>query len=262
MIDVHHHCLHGVDDGPRELAEAVELLAMAASEGIDTIIATPHVLRGRWRTPPREELEAKIEQLRSATNDTPHLILGSEYFFAHDVTEMLRDGVIVPLASSRYVLMELASNSVPPMIEQPLYRMQLDGWVPVIAHPERNLVFQEQPERLAFLIEHGARTQITTGSLTGEFGPQARASAETLLRRGLVHFVATDAHNTTKRPPRLRAALEALQSLVGETVAHALTVENPRAVLENRGLDYEPEPVAAAPSDGFLTRVRAFFRSR
>ena len=117
----------------------------------------------------------------------------------------------MPLAGSRYVLIELAANSVPPMIEQPLYRMQLEGWIPIIAHPERNLVFQAKPELLAALIEHGARTQITAGSLTGEFGAQARQAAETFLRRGLVHFVATDAHNMTKRPPRVREAIAALE---------------------------------------------------
>lgn len=238
------------------------MLQIAAAEGIETIIATPHVLRGRWRTPDRAELEAKVAELREATSDTPHLVLGSEYFFAHDVNEVLRDGTVVPLAGSRYVLMELAANSVPPMIEQPLYRMQLDGWIPVIAHPERNIVFQQHPDRLAALIEHGARTQITTGSLTGEFGAEARASAETLLRRGLVHFVATDAHNTGKRPPRIKEALDALKSIVGDAVAEALTVANPRAVLENRGLDYEPEPGDPPPPDGFLTRLRAFFTPR
>ena len=259
MIDIHHHCLPDVDDGPREWDEAVALCRMAADEGIETIIATPHVLRGRWRTVAVSELESRIAELQQRVGDAPRLVLGSEYFFAHDVVEVLgARNAIVPLAGSRYVLIELAANSVPPLIEQPLYRMQLEGWVPVLAHPERNTVFQARPDALAELLDHGVKTQVTAGSLTGEFGSQARKAAETFLRRRLVHFVATDAHNTTKRPPRMREPRAVLDEFVGSDVAHALTVRNPRAVVENRPLDYDPEPISE-PEGGFFTRLRSFF---
>jgi len=259
MIDLHHHCLPDVDDGPREWDEAVAMCRMAAEEGIETIVATPHVLRGRWKAFSIPELEARIEELQSRVGETPRLLLGSEYFFAHDVVEVLNArNAIVPLAGSRYVLIELASNSVPPMIEQPIYRMELEGWIPILAHPERNLVFQTRPDVLAELLAHGVKTQITATSLTGDFGPQARRAAETFLRRGLVHFVATDAHNTTKRMPRIREAMATLEELVGSDVADALTRRNPLAVLENTTLSYDPDPVPE-PESGFFTRLRSFF---
>lgn len=259
MIDLHHHCVPGVDDGPREWDEAVAMCRAAAEEGIETIVATPHVLRGRWKAFSIPELEARIAELRRRVGDTPRLLLGSEYFFAHDVVEVLeRRNAIVPLAGSRYVLIELAANNVPPLIEQPLYRMQLEGWVPVLAHPERNLVFQAKPDLLAELLDHGVKTQVTAGSLTGEFGPEARRAAETFLRRNLVHFIATDAHNTTKRPPRVREVRAVLEELAGSDVADALMVRNPRAVIENRALEYDPEPLGAEQG-GFFTRLRSFF---
>jgi len=262
MIDIHHHCLPGVDDGPRDLSEAAEMCAVAAEEGIETIIATPHVLRGRWRPFSREELQARLATLREKAGTSPRIELGSEYFFSHDMTEVLRGGVsILPLAGSRYILLELAANSVPPMFEQPLYRAQLDGWIPVIAHPERNRVFQARPGMLAAFISHGARVQITATSLTGGFGREARTAAETFLRRNMVHFVATDAHNLGKRPPRVAESLDALRELVSEPVFEALTVDNPRAVLENQGLPWDPEPAEEAPP-GFFTRLRAFFAPR
>jgi protein-tyrosine phosphatase len=266
VIDIHHHCLPDVDDGPREWDEAVAMCRMAADEGIETIVCTPHVLRGRWRTAPVAELEARIatlrDKVRDLVGDTPRLLLGSEYFFAHDVAEVLKAGnAIVPLAGSRYILMELASNNVPALLDQPLYRMQLEGWIPIIAHPERNTVFQSKPELLAALIEIGARFQLTAGSLTGEFGSAAQKAAEAWVRAGLVHFVATDAHNTGKRPPRARAALDALRSIAGKDVAEALARRNPAAVVENRRLEYEPEP-DLRPENGFFTRLRAFFDRR
>jgi protein-tyrosine phosphatase len=238
------------------------MCAVAASEGIDTIVATPHVLRGRWRPFSRQELEGRLASLRERVGATPRIELGSEYFFSHDMTEVLRAGEsIVPLAGSRYILLELASNSVPPMFEQPLYRAQLEGWIPVIAHPERNRVFQGRPEMLATFISHGARVQITATSLTGAFGPEARRAAETFLRRRMVHFVATDAHNLIKRPPRLTQALAALRELVSDAEFEALTVENPRAVVENRGLPWDPEASEETPP-GFFTRLRSFFAPR
>ncbi len=262
MIDIHHHCLPEVDDGPKEWDEAVAMCRMAAEEGVEAIVATPHVLRGLWRTAPVDELETRIAALREKAGDTPRLHLGSEYFFAHDVAEVLKAGnAIVPLAGSRYVLFELAANSVPPLLEQPLYRMQLDGWIPVIAHPERNIVFQSHPSLLAQLIAHGARVQLTAGSLTGAFGPEARKAAEAFLRRGMVHFLATDAHNTTKRAPRVREAIAVLRDLVGDEVTEALTVGNPRAVVENRALEYEPEP-EGEESPGLFARFRAFFAAK
>ena len=260
MIDIHHHCLPGVDDGPRELSEAVDLCAAAAEEGIETIVATPHVLRGRWPTFSRRELESRLTELQSRVGATPRLLLGSEYFFSHDMADLLREGTSVfPLAAGRYVLLELPANSVPPMFNQPLYRAQLEGWLPILAHPERNTVFQAGPELLEALIEHGLRVQVTATSLTGAFGAQARQAAETFLRRGLVHFVATNAHSKDKRPPRMKEALAALRDIVGGAAAQALTVENPRAVIENRPLPYEPEP-QEMPSPGLFTRLRSFFR--
>ncbi|HEV7763698.1 MAG TPA: CpsB/CapC family capsule biosynthesis tyrosine phosphatase [Thermoanaerobaculia bacterium] len=261
MIDIHHHCLPGVDDGPRELSQAAEMCLAAAEEGIDTIIATPHVLRGRWRAFSRKELESRLVELQERVGASPRIVLGSEYFFGHDMADVLREGLsILPLAAGRYVLLELPANSVPPMFNQPLYRAQLEGWLPVLAHPERNLVFQAQPDLLAALIGHGLRVQITATSLTGAFGSEARTAAELFLRRGLVHFVATDAHNMDKRPPRMKEALAALRSLTSDERVEALTVENPRAVLENRALPYDPEPEEVRVP-GLFTRLRSFFRT-
>jgi protein-tyrosine phosphatase len=259
MIDLHHHCLPGVDDGPHEWDEAVAMCRMAADEGIETIVATPHVLRGRWKPWTPADLADRLNDLQHRANGVPRLVLGSEYFFAHDMVEVLAAGKsIVPIAGSKYVLIELAANSVPPMIEQPLYRAQLEGWTTILAHPERNLVLQSRPELVAELIGHGVKMQLTAGSLLGEFGPEARRAAEVFLDRGMVHFMATDAHNTDKRPPRVRAAVDLVRQRYGDAIATSLTIENPRAVLENRALPYDPDPLPE-PVHGFLTRVRGFF---
>ena len=261
MIDVHHHCLPGVDDGPRTMAESVDLCRMAADEGVETIVATPHVLRGRWKNTSRAELQSLLEELRSRVGATPQILLGSEYYFGHDMADMLRGESVLALAGSRYVLVEFASNTIPPLVKEPLYRAQLDGWTPLIAHPERNIVFQTKPELLAALIRIGVKTQVTTGSMTGDFGRAAEAAAIDWLQRGWVHVMATDAHNTTKRPPRFRAARIRVAELAGEEVAQALFVENPKSIVEKRGLVYDPElrEVSSNETMGLFTRIRRLF---
>lgn len=258
MIDIHHHCLPGVDDGPRDLEEAADLCRLAAADGIETIVATPHVLRGRWQNTSRQLLEDKLAELQDAIGASPRLILGSEYFFAHDMNEALQNGTIVPLADSRYVLVELAAQAVPPLLEQPLYQARLGGWTTVIAHPERNLVFQSKPDLLASLVENGTKTQITAGSLLGDFGPEARQCACEWIEREMVHFVASDAHNTTRRPPRMREAAGVIRELAGDDVADALTRRNPAAVVENHGLEYDPDPKPASKR-GVLDRLKKFW---
>jgi protein-tyrosine phosphatase len=176
--------------------------------------------------------------------------------------EMLRTESILPLAGGRYVLVEFSSHTVPPLVRDPLYRVQLNGWMPIIAHPERNVVFQSKPEFLASLIRIGVKTQVTTGSVMGEFGPEAQAAAVDWLQRGWVHVMATDAHNVTKRQPRFRAARERVASLAGEEVAQWLFVDNPKSIVESRGLVYDPDlPDASADESGRLIgRIRKFFK--
>jgi protein-tyrosine phosphatase len=263
MIDIHHHCLPGVDDGPREWSEAVDLCREAEQEGVETIVATPHVLRGRWLNTSRPALQATLEILREKLGDHPRVVLGSEYFFAHDMTEVLASGSgIIPIADSRYVLVEFASHAVPPLIEQAFYRVQLEGWTPIIAHPERNLVFQAKPDLLRTLVRLGARSQVTGASLLGDFGSEAQSAAHAWINAGLVHFMATDAHNLTRRRPRARESLAALSELAGERVARAMTHDNPAAVLADKALPYEPEIMDTLQSAGLLGKLRKLLGHR
>ena len=158
------------------------------------------------------------------------------------------------------MLVEFASNSVPPMIEQPFYRVQLEGWIPIIAHPERNIVFQAKPELLVSLDAGRREDAGHRGQPHGRVRiGGARIGRGDLAPAGLVHFVATDAHNTKKRPPQVREALAVIQELAGERVATAVTRDNPQAVLDGTSLPYEPDPQLPRKQGGLMKKVRRLF---
>ena len=260
MIDIHHHCIPGVDDGPRDLDEAVALCRLALEDGIETIVATPHVLRGNWQNGSRTPLADKLDHLCKAVGDAPRLLLGSEYYFDYDMADVLASGEgIIPLANSHYVLVEFDAHAIPPLVDVPLYRAQLGGWTPVIAHPERNEVFQAKPELLAALVGRGAKAQVTAGSIAGDFGPEAQRASLQWIANGLVHFVASDAHNVKRRPPRMGAARSAVAAAAGDAVAEALFHRNAEAVIGDRQLVWDPEPSVEA-AGGLLSRLRKFFQ--
>ena len=243
--------------------EAEDLCRMAASEGIETIVATPHVLRGRWKNTSRTQLEELLAQLSERIHHSPRLVLGSEYWFGHDIDEVLRAGTpIIPLAGSRSVLVEFPSNAIPPFALEPLHRARLDGWIPIIAHPERNDVFRAKPEILISFLRSGIRAQVTAGSLIGDFGRDAQRTGLAWIQAGMVHVVATDAHNSTKRPPRFRQAWARVADLCGEPVARALFVENPRAILEGHDLPFDPEISERPDQLGVMERLRRFLTRR
>jgi protein-tyrosine phosphatase len=260
VIDIHFHCLPAVDDGPRSWDDAVALCRAAAAEGAGQIVATPHVLRGLWPETERAKRTALVAELNQRLGGTPLILEGCEYYFGHDMAELLAtQGPIVPLGGGRYVLVEFSAHALPPLVDSVFYRAQLDGWTPVIAHPERHAVFQARPEALDALVTRGAKVQLTAGSLTGHFGETARRTAISCLERGAVHFVASDAHSLEKRPPRLAEAWDAVVALAGAETAEAVFKINPKAVVEGLSLPWDPEIVAIPRPSGWFSRLRTFF---
>jgi protein-tyrosine phosphatase len=233
LIDVHFHCLPGIDDGPRDWDEAVVLCKAAAADGITTIVATPHVLRDEWLNEDARTRDQMIAKLNSLLDGTPAILPGCEYFFSSDAVDLWKQdaGPLIGLNRSSYLLVEFPATRVPEQAEAVLYEMTLAGVKPVLAHPERNLVFAQHPERLERFIELGALAQVTAGSITGGFGRGPYAAVEEFFRRGLIHVVATDSHSIDKRPPSISAAREAVKERWGTEAESLLFDATPAAIV-------------------------------
>jgi protein-tyrosine phosphatase len=217
-------------------AEALELLQVAAAEGMRTVVATPHC-SSRFPTAP-EDVEAAAATLRAADLGV-ELLTGAEV--THDMALRLPDDTLrrLTLGASRCVLLEAPLQ---PIVGTDFERCVADlherGYRVLLAHPERAPAFRENPARLHALVADGALCSITAASLAGGFGDSARWFALEMLRDDLVHSVDSDAHHARGRPPGLRAGLAAAAAALPELAARADWLANavPAALLADAPL--------------------------
>lgn len=245
MIDIHCHMLPGLDDGPDSLEESVAMAEMAIADGITHVVATPHS-SDRFRFDP-EMIARRRAELQEQIGDRLTLATGCDFHMSFENVEAIRkDTAKFTLNQKNYLLVEFADFSVPPWMDDTLHQLQLLGLNLIITHPERNGILRGDPKRLAGWIDRGCYAQITAQSLLGRFGGAAQRSAQVWLEQGMVHFIASDAHDTKSRPPRLREAYDWVATNRGEDIARALFIENPRAAFEGHVLPYVPEVNEAA----------------
>lgn len=240
MIDLHCHILPGVDDGPQTLEEAVAMCRMAADDGCEAMVATPHQRRGEWWNADREALAALAGEVQHAVGAGFRVLLGGEVHvdsgLLAEVEKLPDGGGILPLAGSRYLLIEFGSYGTEAEASHLVHELVVAGWRPIVAHPEFIPWLSADIPLVARLVALGATTQVTAMSVTGDFGRRPQADAFALMQAGLVHFVASDSHGTRRRPPGLKRAYYMVAGRWGEGVARRLVADNPRAVLEDRPL--------------------------
>jgi protein-tyrosine phosphatase len=240
MIDIHCHILPALDDGPSDPEMSVAMAEMAIGDGITHVIATPHASPNHEFVP--ELVEVRRNELQSRLHGRLTIATGCDFHLSFENLQHIgQHPSLYTLNQKNYLLVEFADYSIPPSMDQALHELQLLGLQPVITPPERNPLIRAKPDRLFRWLRQGCYAQVTAQSLSGRFGKSAQASAEEWIDAGAVHFLASDAHNITSRPPRLKDAFDYLVKKHGEDVAQALLVDNPRAALEGRPLPFVPE---------------------
>ncbi|MBS1798984.1 MAG: exopolysaccharide biosynthesis protein [Acidobacteria bacterium] len=244
MIDIHHHLLWNQDDGATSLETSLEMARIAAADGITHIACTPHA-NDRWQYIP-ETIDAKIAELQHRI-DAEGLKLklgrGCDFHMSYDNIQQAHDDPTrFSLNGGIYILVEVPDYALPRSLPETFYQMQIEGLTPILTHPERNPTLQKEPQRIAEWLRGGVLVQVTAGSVMGRMGRQAQRMAHDLLAKRWVHFLATDAHNTTSRPPRMRDAHDFVAEEYGPDYAHLLCVSNPLAAFMNNAMPPQPEP--------------------
>jgi protein-tyrosine phosphatase len=240
MVDIHCHMLPGLDDGPESMEMACAMADMAIADGTTHVIATPHASLEYAFDP--AAVRARRAELAERFEGRLVFATGCDFHLSFDNLQDIRlEPERYTLNQKNYLLVEFADFSIPPSMDQALHELQLAGLTPVITHPERNPLIRAKPERLVKWLQQGCYAQVTAGSLLGRFGKSAKESAMKWLEDGAVHFLASDAHNVTSRPPGLKEAYEEVMRSHGEEVARALCQENPMAAFRGEALPFVPE---------------------
>ncbi len=249
MIDLHCHLLPGVDDGAHHLEEALEMCRLAAADGCRVLVATPHLRHEHWANDDRDHLESRWQQLRLAARGIIDVRLGGEIAVSSQSArelEQLPAGNLLTLAGSRYLLLELHHQGLGPDPLELVHELRVEGWQPVLAHPERIPWLARDYRLLDELVDSGAHLQLTAMCVLGRLGGQVRELCSALLEDGLVSFIASDAHGVKRRPPGLSDAFGFVAANWGESEARRIFIDNPTAVLEDRPL---PANLAVAESE-------------
>jgi protein-tyrosine phosphatase len=236
VIDIHCHILPEVDDGPKSWETAEAMCRMAAQDGIEHLVATPHANDRYFYD--RDYLSGLLNSLQQRIGLTPKLTLGCDFHLSFDnMQSALQSPERYCLGSSHYLLVEFSNFNIPAQVDDWFTQMRQAGFTSIITHPERNPIIQQNAERVVQWVELGCAVQITGSVFTGSWGARARQIAEWLLKRNAVHFLATDAHDTQRRPPALSAARKAVAKQFGEEIAKTLTEKNPAAVINRQALE-------------------------
>lgn len=256
MIDLHSHILPGIDDGAPDLETSLDIARMAVDNGIKVMAATPHFMPGVYdneATDVRRRLAALEMALKNAGIPLD-VVSGCDAHIRPDFAACLRDGRILTINDSRYVLFEPPHVSLPQRMDELLHNVTASGFVPILTHPERLRWIEQNYDLVISLVEQGTLMQITAGSLTGRFGQRPQYWSQRMLAEGRVHILATDTHDTKKRPPTMTNAYDIAAAELGLDEAKNLVLIRPAMILDNEPAERLPPVLARKGADAPVRR--------
>ena len=249
MIDLHCHLLPGIDDGAPDLETSFAMARIAVEDGITVTACTPHNHPGVYDNhgPAIKAAIATLQLELDGAGIPLKLISGADVHIAEDLVDGLKSGRVASLNDTRYFLFEPPHHIAPPRMEAVVFDVMLAGYMPVLTHPERLTWIEDHYDAIVRLAGRGVLMQITAGSVTGRFGKRPKYWADRMLDEGLVHILATDAHNLRNRKPVLSEARDMVSERLGEAEAAAMVLDRPARIVENA--PPEAAPRRAPPSN-------------
>jgi protein-tyrosine phosphatase len=238
MIDIHNHLLPGLDDGSPDMETSIAMARMAVADGITHIVCTPHANHRYPYDPFR--VEDLITSLRARLADAGILLQlarGADFHLTYEnIQEAFADPAHFSIAGRGYLMTELPDYGAFSSFDEIYYELRLAGMTPVLTHPERNPTLQENRAKLLDWIRLGVLVQVTANSVLGHMGKKAQRMSFDLLEKKQVHFIATDAHNTSSRPPKMRETYDLIAKRYSAPYADKLFKSNPMCAFEGKPL--------------------------
>lgn len=233
FIDIHTHILPGVDDGSKDVLEAIRLARLAWEDGTRVLFLTPHYRGGYKENSPawlRESFSLYKQMLQQSLPEM-ELVLGSEAHYESQLPQLLENGRVLPMGDTRYVLLEFTNNALRSTILEGVSEVSRSGFTPVIAHAERYAAFRKDAALADTVLDMGALIQLNAQSVLGCHGWAVRQYCHRLLREEKAHFIASDAHDVRHRPPLLKKCFQHVCRKYTREYACRLFRENAQAIL-------------------------------
>lgn len=232
LADIHNHSLWGVDDGPKNRKTTLDMIASSYRDGVRYLCLTPHCHPGYFGDNFRKTEEAFADLKQAAAQQYPdlQLILGNELRYAPNCSGWLREGYCRTIHGSDYVLVDFSEWEKQKTIETGLERLLNAGYIPVLAHAERYRNLDRKLQKIQEFRSNSVLIQVDARALFGKFGLRAKLQTDALLRKDLVDFISTDAHDLKERPPLLSDAYNYVAKKYGQTRADAVCCENARSL--------------------------------
>ena len=257
MIDIHSHILPFTDDGADDWECSIAMLKNAEAEGIKTIVATPHILGENFFNEENMIIKTYHELCKKVKAEKLKIkiLLGCEIYAQPDTS--LEHKIATLNSNNKYFLIEFPMNSIPQFVPEKLFEFVVDEKIPIIAHPERNIGFQNRPDFIYEYVQRGSLMQINQGSLFGRFGKRAKTLAFKMLENNLVHFIASDGHKKDTRMVTLIDSYELVFHEFGKQIADTLFRDNPLKAIQGEKIEIdEPIPIEKEEKLGFWGRLK------
>lgn len=235
-VDLHCHILPGVDDGAKDVIMSHKMLEMAVADGAGQIVVTPHYKAHRHNESKERivQLVQDAQEWLDAQGYALKLYTGSEVKYFHDMTNLLKEQKICTLADSFYVLVEFTPGDDYSYIRHGVKEILTAGYCPIVAHIERYEALSAHEKHIEELVDMGAYMQVNAASIEGKLGIFTKHKVIKWIKKGLVHFVASDAHSDTKRIPGLSQSAKIVEKKCGMEAVRELYHDNQQKILENK----------------------------
>lgn len=234
-IDIHSHILPQIDDGAKNIDMSIKMLRIAQEGGIQSIILTPHNKPMHHNAGP-EKIRSLTDELQEAADRAGikiRLYTGNEIYYRSDILEILEERKASTMAGSEYVLLEFGPMDDFDYIRNGIFQVLSGGYRPILAHAERYGSVASSVERVREIVKMGCYIQLNAGSIMGQYGFGTKKFTRQILKQGLAHFVATDAHDDIKRKPCLSDCAKYVGKKLGEDYANQIFNENPQKILKD-----------------------------
>ena len=256
MIDIHCHIVPNIDDGAKNLEDALEMAHIAYAEGIRKIVNTSHY-HPSFEYTKGKELFKRIKEFNEtlkSNNIDIEVFVGNELYYSEDIIDIIEKKEFYTLNNSKYLLIEFPPIRFPKNLVDIIYEIKIRGYIPILAHVERYKEVQENINLIYECINEGALIQVNSSSIMGKNRKEAEKTSKILLDNNMVHFIATDAHSSEKRRPIIDETYNYVADKYGEELAEILFVENPSKVIKDEDINIK-SPIRYKKHKGFFKNL-------